>query len=108
MRIVSWRLEIQLGRVRHAIEKRRVRRRGRRNLTVVARCEETRDVVERPAAAGDVEHRPHEKSDHVMQESVGFDLEHQPTGPFAPSRLGDATTMIVLGGRRTEYGEAPE
>ena len=43
-----------------------------------------------------------------MQESVGFDLEHQPTRSFSPSRLCDATSMIVLGGRRTEYGEAPE
>src|SRR5262245_16080237 len=108
LRIVSWRLEIQLGRVRHAIEKQGVRGRGRGHFAVVARREETRNIVERPAAARDVEHRPYEKSDHVMQEAVGFDLEHQPTRAFAPSRFHHATAMIVLGRRRTEYSEAPE
>ena len=43
-----------------------------------------------------------------MQESVGFDLEHEPTRPITPSRGGHTTAMIVMGRRRTEYGEAPE
>lgn len=43
-----------------------------------------------------------------MQESVGFDFEHQPTSPIAPSRAEHATAVIVMGRRRTQYGEAPE
>src|SRR5258706_11917648 len=43
-----------------------------------------------------------------MQESVGFDLEHQPTRPIAPLRAEHATAVIVTGRRRTQNGEAPE
>ena len=43
-----------------------------------------------------------------MQESVGFDLEHQPARPIAPARFGDAAAVIVMRRRRTQYGEGAE
>ena len=60
------------------------------------------------SARGDVEHRPDEKSHHVMKESVGFDLEHQPARPISPARSSHATAVIVVRGRRTQNGKAPK
>ena len=101
-------LDVELARIPHGVEKQRVRRRGRRHLAVVGGREQTRDVAERPPTGGDVEHRADEESDHVMQESVGFDLEHQPAWPIAPPRVAHATAVIVMGRRRARYGEGPE
>lgn len=43
-----------------------------------------------------------------MQESIGFDFEDEPTRSIAPPRRCNATAVIVMSRRRTEYGEAPE
>ncbi len=44
----------------------------------------------------------------MVKKSVGFDLENESARTVAPSRVGDATAMIVVSRRRPEYGEAPE
>ncbi len=51
------------------------RGRGRRNQTR-ARCgEKLRKVVERPPVPSDLHHGPHEVPDHMVEKSVGPDLE---------------------------------
>jgi hypothetical protein len=59
-------LQIQLGRVAHPIEEERVSGSRRRHLAVVAGGEERAEVDGGPPAAGYVEHRPDEKTHHVM------------------------------------------
>jgi hypothetical protein len=85
-----------------------MRRRGRRDFVVVGGSEQTWEIRERPATNRDVECRTDKKSHHMMKEPVGFYFEHEPARPFPPARFENATAMIVVRGRRTPYGEAPE
>ena len=85
-----------------------MRRRGRRNVSIVSGVEEPSEIGKRTASCGDVEHCTDEESDHVMQEPVGFDREHQPARSFTPARVRHAASVIVMGGRRPDNGEAPE
>lgn len=83
-------------------------RNGRRNLGVVGRHEQAWQVVERTTSAGDIEHCPDEKTDHMVKKAVGFDLEHQAARSIAPARLVDATVVIIVGRRRSQHCEAPK
>jgi hypothetical protein len=85
-----------------------VRWSGRRNVRVIAGPEQAHEIGDRSSTGRDVERGTNEESHHMMQEPVGFDFEHEPARPLTPARLAHATAMIVVRGRRTEYGEAQE
>src|SRR5581483_6985706 len=97
---------VELARIRHAIEEEAMRGGRWRYVTIVGRGQQLGDVGQWPARTGDVEHRSDEESHHVMQKSVGFDLEHEPARAIAPSCLGDTTAMIIMCGCRATHGEA--
>ena len=82
--------------------------RRRRDGGIVVRLEQARQIGERSTASRDIEHRSDKKSHHAMQETVGFDFEHQSTWPFPPTRVGDATAMIVVRGCGPTHGKAAE
>lgn len=82
--------------------------RRRRDGGVVVRLEQARQIGERSTTSRDLEHRSNKESHHPMQETVGFDFEHQSTRSFSPTRVGDATAMIVVRGRRPTHGKAAE
>src|SRR5678816_590750 len=86
---------VEVGCVTHTIQKQRMRGRGRRYLAIVGGDEQAGQVGQWPPRGRDVEHCPDEKSDHVMEESIGFDLEHEPARSIAPSRVHHATTVII-------------
>ena len=72
------------------------------------RGEKPRQVAEGPSATRNVEHRSDEKTHHVMEESIGLDLEHVAARAIDPACFVDATAVIVVGRRRAEHREAPE
>src|SRR4029078_6307401 len=61
---------VEVIRIDHRLEKERMRRRGRRNVSIVSGVEEPSEIGKRTASCGDVEHCTDEESDHVMQEPV--------------------------------------
>jgi hypothetical protein len=79
--------------------------RGRRNAAVVRRAQQFDQVGQWTPTAGDVEHRSHEKSHHVMQESIGFDLEYQSATPVTPPGLLHLTPVMITGRRGSKHGE---
>ena len=83
-----------------------MRWRGRRDAAVVRRAQQVDQVGQRTPTAGDVQHRSNEKSHHVMQESIGFDLEYQSATPVSPPGLLDVTPVMITGRRGSKHGEA--
>ena len=79
-----------------------------RDLTVVPLLKEVRDHFRLPFAFSNFEHGPDQKTDHVVQKSVGCDVEYEPAFPFAPGCAGDGTPMIIPVGSGAFDRERPE
>jgi hypothetical protein len=98
-------LEIQLVRVRDAIEEERMRWSRRRYTSIVIRLEQRGKVAEWPLPARHVDHCTDQESHHVMQKTICFDLEDQTAGPVAPASDVHDAPMIVVGWRGSQHRE---
>src|SRR5690606_21991739 len=67
--------------------------------------EERGDAVRLTPARRGVNHRAHEKSHHVVQEAVRFDLEDETALALAPPGAEHRTAMMVVGARCAPDGK---
>ena len=83
----------------------RVARGGSRNIAVVRRPQKSRDSRKFAFPGSNVEKRTNQKSDHVVEKSVGGDGEGETSFTIAPGRVADCAAVIILFGGGTSHRE---
>jgi len=79
-----------------------------RDLTVVFLLEEVGHHFRRTLAFANLQHGPDQKPDHVVEKSIGRDVEDQPTFGLAPGSTGNFAAVIVSVGSSAFDCESPE
>src|SRR3970040_311397 len=88
--------EIESVGVRDLLETEALRRRRRRDGVVRVRAQECVVLLARPPPAGHVEPRTDEEPNHMMEESIRFDVENEPAGRFPPPAPPPLTRLLVV------------
>src|SRR2546423_3151309 len=101
----SFSSHVEVLRIFHPLEKETVGWRGCSDFAVVFLREKLRHHVRLPLALADLQHRPDQKTDHVVKKSIGPNVEREATLSLAPRRMRHRATMVVTFRRCTLDGK---